>query len=211
MLRAIAWFARNPVAANLLMSIFVVSGLGALLTLHQEEFPSMDVKVITVSMAYLGAAPEEVEEGVCVRIEEALEGTEGIEKLLTFAREGACTVQSMLFDNANQTEVLNEIKSKVDSINTFPVETEKPVVSRMTITSDVLQVAVHGETDERTLKEIGKEIRDEIAALDGVSTVEQEYVRPYEISIEVSEEALRRYGITLEQVSLAIKKTKKTN
>ena len=106
MLRAIAWFARNPVAANLLMSIFVVSGLGALLTLHQEEFPSMDVKVITVSMAYLGAAPEEVEEGVCVRIEEALEGTEGIEKLLTFAREGACTVQSMLFDNANQTEVL---------------------------------------------------------------------------------------------------------
>ena len=204
MLRAIAWFAKNPVAANLLMSIFVVSGLGALFTLHQEEFPSMDVKVITVSMAYLGAAPEEVEEGVCVRIEEALEGTEGIEKLLTFAREGACTVQSMLFDNANQTEVLNEIKSKVDSINTFPVETEKPVVSRMTITSDVLQVAVHGETDERTLKEIGKEIRDEIATLDGVSTVEQEYVRPYEISIEVSEEALRRYGITLEQVSLAI-------
>ena len=204
---AIAWFTRNPVAANLLMSIFLVGGIGALMTLHQEEFPSMDVKVVTVSMAYLGAAPEEVEEGVCVRIEEALEGTEGIEKMITFAREGACTVQSMLFDNAKQTEVLNEIKSKVDSINTFPVETEKPVVSRMTITSDVLQIAVFGNTDERTLKEVGKEIRDEVAALDGISTVELQYVRPYEISIEVSEEALRRYGITLQQVSQVIRNT----
>ena len=203
----ITWFTRNPVAANLLMAILVTGGIMALFTLHQEQFPSMDVRVVNVSVAYLGAAPEEVEEGVCIRIEEALEGTEGIEKLITNAREGSCSVQAMLFDDANQNEALNEIKSQVDGINTFPIETEKPTVSKLTITSDVLQLAIYGDADERTLKEIGKELRDELSVIDGISTLSLNYVRPYEISIEVSENALRRYGITLEQVAQVIRNT----
>ena len=204
---AIAWFTRNPVAANLLMVILVTGGIMALMTLHQEEFPSMDVRVVNVSVAYLGAAPEEVEEGVCIRLEEALEGTEGIEKLMTNAVEGSCQVRAMLFEDANQTEVLNEVKSQVDGINTFPLETEKPIVSKMTITKDVLQVALYGDTDERTLKELGKNIRDDLSAIDGVSTIGLNYIRPYEISIEVSESELRRYGITIEHVSRAIRNT----
>jgi multidrug efflux pump subunit AcrB len=207
MYTAISWFTRNPVAANLLMAILVAGGIMALLTLHQEEFPNMDVRVVNVSVAYLGAAPEEVEEGVCVRIEEVLEGTAGIEKLMTNANEGVCSVQAMLFDDANQTETLNEIKSQIDGINTFPLETEKPIVSKMTITRDVLQIALFGDTDERTLKELGKEIRDELSIIDGVSTIGLSYVRPYEISIEVSESAMRRYGITLEQVAQVIRNT----
>tara|TARA_A100001037_G_scaffold110832_2_gene101164 strand:- start:1930 stop:5103 length:3174 start_codon:yes stop_codon:yes gene_type:complete len=204
---AIAWFTRNPVAANLLMVILVTTGLMALMTLHQEEFPSMDVRVVNVTVPYLGAAPEEVEEGVCIRIEEALEGTEGIEKLMTSANEGTCSVQAMLYDDANQTETLNEIKSQVDGINTFPLETERPIVSKLTITRDVLQIAVFGDTDERTLKELGKEIRDELTMIKGVSTIGLNYIRPYEISIEVSESALRRYGITLDHVARIIRNT----
>ncbi|MFP6815600.1 MAG: efflux RND transporter permease subunit, partial [Pseudomonadales bacterium] len=189
------------------MFIMIVGGILALFTVHQEQFPSMDVRVVNVSVAYLGAAPEEVEEGVCIRIEEALEGTEGVEKIQTSASEGLCSVTAMLYEDANSNEALNEIKSQVDGINTFPIETEKPIVSKMTITSDVLQIAIFGDTDEKTLKEYGKELRDELASIDGVSTVALNYVRPYEISIEVSEYDLRRYRITLEQVAQIIRNT----
>ena len=204
---AISWFTKNPVAANLLMFVLIVGGIMSLLTVHQEQFPSMDVRVVTVTVPYLGAAPEEVEQGVCIRVEEALKGTDGIEKIQTSASEGTCSVVAMLFEDADQSDVLNEIKSQVDGINTFPKETEKPIVSKLVITSGVLQVALFGNTDERTLKEIGKEIREDIAAIDGISTVSLQFVRPYEISIEVSEENLRRYGLTLEQVSGAIRST----
>ena len=207
MYTAISWFTRNPVAANLLMFVLLIGGCLALFNVHQEEFPSMDVRVVNVTVPYLGAAPEEVEEGVCIRVEEALEGTEGIEKLLSAAREGSCSVQAMLYEDANQTEALNEIKSQVDGINTFPLETEKPIVSKLTITSDVLQIAVYGDTDERTLKELGKELRDELSMIDGISKIALNYVRPYEISIEISEDTLRRYGITLEQVARVIRNT----
>jgi multidrug efflux pump subunit AcrB len=204
---AITWFTKNPVAANLLMFVLIVGGVLSLLTVHQEQFPSMDVKVVQITVPYLGAAPEEVEQGVCIRIEEALRGTDGIEKIQTSASEGTCSVTAMLFEDADQIDVLNEIKSQVDGINTFPAETEKPIVSKITITSGVLQVALFGNTDERTLKELGKEIRDDIAAIDGVSTVSLQFVRPYEISIEVSEETMRRYGLTLDQVSRVIRNT----
>jgi len=204
---AISWFTKNPVAANLLMFVLVIGGILSLLTVHQEEFPNMDVRMITVSVPYLGAAPEEVEQGVCIRIEEALKGTDGIEKIQTSASEGACAVMALLFEDADQIDVLNNVKSQVDGINTFPEETEKPIVSKVTITSGVLQIALSGDADERTLKEIGKEVRDDIAAIDGISTVNLKFVRPYEISIEVSEETLRRYGLTLEQVSHVIRNT----
>ncbi len=204
---AITWFSRNPVAANLLMFILLIGGGLALYTVHQEEFPSMDIKTVNITVPYLGAAPEESEQGVCIRIEEALEGVDGIEKLFSTASEGACNVAAMLFEDTNQTEALNEIKSQVDGINTFPVETEKPIVSKLTITHDLMEIAVSGQTSERTLKELGQEIRDEIVAIDGVSTAALQFVRPYEISIEISEDTLRRYGITLQQVAQIIRNT----
>ncbi len=204
---AIAWFTKNPVAANLLMFVLIVGGIMSLYTVHQEEFPNMDIRMVTVAVPYLGAAPEEVEQGVCIRIEEALKGTDGIEKIQSSASEGNCSVIAMLFDDASEIDVLNNIKSQVDGINTFPKETEKPIVSKVTLKQGVLQIALAGDTDERTLKEIGKEIRDDIAAIEGISTVSLEFVRPYEISIEVSEDSLRRYGLTLEQVSRVIRNT----
>ena len=187
MLAAITWFAKNPVAANLLMFVMLSGGVMALLTVHQEEFPSMDINMVSINVPYLGAAPEESEQGVCIRIEESLEGTNGVEKIQATASEGACTVMAMLFEDVNQIEVLNEIKSLVDGINTFPVETEKAIVSKITITHDLMQIALFGNTDERTLKEIGNQIREDIVAIDGVSRVSLQFVRPYEISIEISE------------------------
>ncbi|MEZ5557827.1 MAG: efflux RND transporter permease subunit [Pseudomonadales bacterium] len=205
MYNAIAWFTRNPVAANLLMSVLLIGGVLAMLTVHQEEFPNINTQVVSISVPYLGAAPEESEQGVCLRIEEAIEGVEGIDKIHSSATEGACSVQAELTMDADASETLNEIKSRVDGINSFPVETEKPIVSKMVIARGVAQIAVSGDTDERTLKEIGNELRDDLAAMDGISQVSLAYVRPYEISIEVSEYALRRYGLTLDQVAQTVR------
>jgi multidrug efflux pump subunit AcrB len=202
---AIAWFTRNPVAANLLMAVLLVGGVLALYTVHQEEFPNINTQMVSITVPYLGAAPEESEQGVCLRIEEAIEGVEGIDRLHTTAAEGACNVLAELLLDADANEALNEIKSRVDGITGLPVETEKPIVSKAVITRGVVQIAISGDVDERTLKEIGKEVRDDIAAMDGISQVTLAYVRPYEISIEVSEQVLRRYGLTLDQVANAVR------
>ena len=202
---AIHWFAHNPVAANLLMVLLLLGGAFGAITTNQEEFPNFDVKVVNIQVPYLGAAPIEVERSVCIRVEESIEGLEGIEKIRSVATEGMCNVVAELLVDANEISVLNEIKSRVDGINSFPTETEKPIVSKLALTRRVVQVAVSGDTDERTLKEIARELRDDIAAVKGISQVSVEYIRPYEISVEVAERELRRYGITLNQVSQAIR------
>ena len=202
---AINWFANNPVAANLAMIILLLGGAFGALTTNQEEFPSIDIGMVQIHVPYLGAAPIEAEKAVCVRIEESIEGLEGIDKVRSAATEGMCGVYAELKMDAQEIAVLNEIKSRVDGINSFPVETEKPVISKLTMAKRVLQIAVSGNTDERTLKEIARELRDEISAINGISLVNVSYVRPYEISIEISELELRRYGITLNQVSQAIR------
>ena len=119
----IAWFANNHVAANLLLGLVILSGLAALPRMPQKSFPDIDVNIITVSVLYLGAAPEEVEEGVCIRIEEELEGVLGIDKISSIANEGVCTVQVELFEDADSSRALDDVKNRVDAIDTFPEET----------------------------------------------------------------------------------------
>ncbi len=203
--RAIAWFTGNPVAANLLMAVLLVGGGLAMLTVQQEEFPNIDTQVVSITVPYLGAAPEEAEQGVCVRVEDAIEGVEGIDKIRSTASEGACTVLAELDMEADANEALNEIKSRVDGINSFPEETEKPIVSKLEISKQVAQIAVSGNVDERTLKEVGQQVRDDLAAMDGISQVTLNYVRPYELAIEVSQYNLRRYGLTLDDVARAVR------
>ena len=202
---AIAWFTRNPVAANLLMSVLCVGGVLSILTVNQEEFPSFKIPVVTIRVPYLGAAPEEVEQGVCIRVEEAIESVAGIDKIFTSASEGSCVVNAELNIDADQVVALNEIKGRVDAINSFPAETEKPIVSMMALHRNVLYTALSGEADERILKEVAQELRDDLTAIEGVSQVIVAYIRPYEISIEVSEYALRRHGITFEQITHAVR------
>ncbi len=207
MKRIIGWFVGNPVGANLLMMILIVGGLISVFQLRQEEMPAIDLGLIEVSVVYLGAAPEEVENGVSLRIEEALEGIQGVERITSTSSEGRSRVMVEIEDGADRVQVLNEVKSQVDAIITFPVETERPIVSLLTLLNDGMEIAIYGNADERTLKELALEMREEIATLPGISRVEVTYVRPDEISIEVSEETLRRLGLTFDQVADAVRRT----
>ena len=156
----ITWFVDNPVAANLLMAVLVVGGLATLLTVRQEEFPSVDLDVVQISVPYLGATPEEAEEAVCVRIEEAIEGTPGIDRVSSLAVEGACLVTVELATGVNTDRAASDLESRVNAITSFPAETEKPITSLLVMQHDVFQIAVSGPADERTLKVLGQELRD---------------------------------------------------
>jgi multidrug efflux pump subunit AcrB len=204
--RAIAWFAENHVAANLLMLLLVVGGLASLPRINQKSFPDINVEAISIGVPFLGATPEEVEEGVCVRIEEEIQGIEGIEEITSTAAEGSCGVTALLLSGYPVDRALTEIKNAVDSITTFPEETERPIVSHFSIRRNALQIALHGDVSERSLKTFGERGRDAISALPDVTQVELRSVRPYEISIEVPEESLRRHGITFDDVVRAVRR-----
>jgi multidrug efflux pump subunit AcrB len=166
--RIITWFVDNPVAANLMMFIFLAGGAMSLATMHKEEFPSIEPGVIQVLIPYLGAAPEEVEEAVCIRVEEAVEGITGIDRVSSTAMEGSCMVMLETLPNADVSKVLNEVKGKVDGISTFPAETEKPVITNLAFNGQTILVALSGNADEKTLKFYGDKLRNEIASLDGI-------------------------------------------
>jgi multidrug efflux pump subunit AcrB len=201
----IAWFASNHVAANLLLALIVLSGLIAIVAMPQKSFPDLDIPIISISVPYLGAAPEEVEQGVCIRIEEELEGIEGVEQIRSNSNEGLCTVSVELFDDTDTSKALDDVKNRIDAIDTFPVETEQPIVNLTTVIRPVLDIAVTGTADERTLKIIGQQVRDDIAKLPGVTQVELRNTRPYEVSIEVSETSLRRHGLSFDDVAQAVR------
>jgi len=205
--RAIAWFAHNTVAANLLMVVILFAGGLSLTRVKQEVFPEFSLDLITVSVEYLGAAPEEVEDAVCVRIEEAVQGVDGIKRITSTADENFGTVAIELELGADTARALDDIKSRVDAIDTFPAETEKPVVRELTNRRQVVDVAVWGDADRRTLKVLAERVRDELSALPGITLVELANVPPYEISIEVSEDALRRHGLTFDRVADAVRRS----
>ncbi len=205
--RIITWFVDNPVAANLMMFIFLAGGAMSLASMHKEEFPSIEPGVIQVLIPYLGAAPEEVEEAVCIRVEEAVEGIAGIDRVSSTAMEGSCMVMLETLPNADISKVLNEVKGKVDGISTFPAETEKPVITNLAFNGQTILVALSGNADEKTLKFYGDKLRNEIASLDGISQVAVNYSRPYEISIEVSENILRQYNLSLSEVANAVRRS----
>ena len=202
----IEWFARNAVAANLLMIILLGGGLYSVATIKKESQPPIDTNFITVSMPFLGSSPEDVEEGILVKIEEAIQDIEGLQEIISTGRRGSGTVQIEVRSGYDVPEVMNEIKSRVDSISTFPDNTEKPIVSRTRFQQQVNLVSVYGDVDERTLKEYAKQVRNEIVSLPGITRAEVLGSRPYEISIEVSEFTLEQYGMTLSEVAAAIRR-----
>ena len=200
----LAWFAANHVAANILMIFILVSGVLSLFNVVIEVFPELETDMVTVRVPYRGASPAEAEEGVCIRVEEAIASVEGIKRIRSMASENLGTVTIELEEDADNREVLDDIKAAVDRIETFPVETEKPVVSEVDTRRRVITVVLHGDASEKTLKALAERVRDELTALEGISQVEIAGVRNYEISIEVSEEALRRYGLSFEHVANAV-------
>ena len=207
MTRVIDWFARNTVAANLLMVFIVVSGAISAFTVKQEVFPEFSMDRISIEVPYLGAAPQEVEEAVNIRIEEAVQGVDGIKQIISTASEGMGSVMIELELGADARKVVDDVKSNVDAIDTFPVETEKPVVREITARRQVIDVAVSGQTDELTLKTIAEQVRDDLSAFPEITQVDIVNARPYEISIEVSEAALRRHGLSFDDVANAVRQS----
>jgi multidrug efflux pump subunit AcrB len=202
----INWFARNSVAANLLMVILLAGGFYTVLTIKKEIQPRVDTNFITVGVPFLGATPLDVEEGVVIKIEEAIQDIEGIEEIESTARRGFGNVQVEVHADYEVTEIMDQVKNRVDAISTFPDNTEKPVISRTQFQQQVVIVSVYGDVNERTLKEFAKQVRNEIVTLPGVTRAEFFGERPYEISIEVSEFTLQGYGMTLSEVAQAVRR-----
>ncbi|MEM8962620.1 MAG: efflux RND transporter permease subunit [Acidobacteriota bacterium] len=200
----VSWFAGHHVAANLLMIFVLISGALALGRLVIETFPEFSVDTITVRVPYLGAAPEETEEGVVIKVEEAIASIQGIKRIRSTASEGYGVVTIEIDEDADNRQVLDEVKAAVDRIDTFPNETEQPIVSEVLTRRQVMSVAVYGDVPQRTLREIAERVRDDLTALDDITQADLSGVPPYEISIEISEEALRRYGLSFAQVSNAV-------
>jgi multidrug efflux pump subunit AcrB len=204
---AIAWFAENSVAANLLMVLVLAAGLAALPSIKQQTFPDVDVDIIQIGVPYLGASPSEVEEGVCIRIEEELQGVDGIDQMTSSSAEGACGVTLEIIAGHPTDRALSEIKNAVDSISTFPAETEKPIVNHIALRRNTLQIALSGDASEHALRLYGEKVREGLLSLPEVTQVGLSSVRAYEISIEVSETSLRRYGLTFDEVARAIRRS----
>ena len=205
--RMIDWFARNSVTANLLAVCLIVGGIIAVLNVNSEVFPNISLDRVNIQVPYLGAAPDDVERAVCVRIEEAIQGLDGIKQITSTAVEGMGTVMVELELGADPRRVLDDIKGRVDAIDTFPEETEKPIVRELLARSQVVDLAISGDADEFALKAAAERVRDELTAIPEISQVDVTSARPYEISIEVSEAALRRHGLTFDAVANAVRRS----
>jgi multidrug efflux pump subunit AcrB len=203
---AIRWMAKNHVAANILMFVLIVGGLLRGYSIKQEVFPEVDLDRVQVSVAYPGAGPEEVEEGILLQIEENLTGIDGIKEITSSASEGIGIVTAEVASREDPDLVLQDIKSEVDRIVTFPEDAEKPIIAKLVNRAEVISVVVYGEVSDKVLREQAEEIREELLALEGITQVDLSGVRPYEISIEIPEENLRRYGLTLEEVARRIRR-----
>ncbi|OQY26292.1 MAG: hypothetical protein B6244_14030 [Candidatus Cloacimonetes bacterium 4572_55] len=201
----LTWFAKNSVTANLLMGFILISGFMTIFTIKQEVFPEISADRVVITVMYLGAAPEEVEEGVCIRIEEEIQSLDGIKKITSVAMEGVGSVTVEAVPNSDLRRLLDDIKTRVDGIDTFPEETEKPVVSEVLNRKQVVTIAVSGDVGERVLKSMGEQVRDDLLQLPEITQIDLVASRPYEISIEVSEKALRRYGMTFDEVARAVR------
>ncbi len=206
MKNAVAWFAENHVAANLLMLFLLAAGIFTGITMKIEVFPETELDIISVRISYSGASPAEVEEAVLRRIEEQVAGLAGIERIDSLAREGLGTVTIEVMKGWDVKKLLDEVKAEVDRITTFPDEADKPVVRALTRRSRVINVAVFGNASEATIKRLAEKIQDDITNLPGITLAELSGVRTEEVSIEISEETLRRHGLTLGQVAEAIRK-----
>ncbi|MDH3744535.1 MAG: efflux RND transporter permease subunit [Acidobacteriota bacterium] len=203
--RIINWFAANGVAANLLMVFIVAMGFFSISNIKLEVFPEFATDIIQIAIPYPGAAPEEAEEGVVVRVEEAIQDLEGIDDIRSTAAENMGQVSVFLVQGVDGQKLLNDIKARVDAIDSFPDEAEEPVIEEIIRRTQVIEVAVSGPAEEWTLKRLGERVRDDLSALPEISQVELVAARPYEISIEVSEETLRRYGLSFKQVAEAVR------
>jgi len=197
--------AGNHVAANLLMFVLVIAGIIKMFSMKQEIFPEVTLDMIQVMVVYPGAGPEEVEEGIILKIEDNLTGIDGIKEITSTASEGLGVVMAEIRSDVDPDVVLQNIKSEVDRIVTFPQRAEKPVITKLLNLREVISVAIYGDVSPLVLREQAEMIREELLENKDITQVSLGGVRNHEIAIEITEETLRRYGLTLDQVAARIK------
>ncbi|MDI5874478.1 efflux RND transporter permease subunit [Shewanella xiamenensis] len=200
----LAWFARNSVAANLLMWALLIGGMFSTVLINKEVFPSFNLNLLSITVAYPGAAPQEIEEGINIKIEEAIQDINGIKKVTSVASEGVGSITVEVEDDYDVQIVLDEAKLRLDAISTFPVNIEKPQIFKIEPENNVIWVSVYGDMSLHDMKELAKSVRDDLTQLPAVTRAKVTGVRDYEIGIEVSEDKLREYGLTFSQVATAV-------
>lgn len=195
-------FAKNPVFANFMTLSIILAGSLAGMTMNRELFPEFSLDMVSVRVVWPGADPEDVEEGICTKIEEAIDGLEGIKEYTSVASENYGNVMIEAYQGADIDEVKERVVNAIDTISTFPEDAEEPIVEEIVLREEVMGVALSGEgIPERTLKERAEDIKDDLRHLPQISQVQIIGTRDYEINIEVSEDRLREYGLTFDQVA----------
>ncbi len=207
--KIIKWWASNSVAANLLMIALFIGGIVSFLTIDREMEPYIEFPGAVVDVTWLGASPEDVEEQIVVRLEEALSTVQGVHRMQSFAGESGGTIVVEGTSDLDEGRFLEEVKRKVDAINTFPAAAERPQMRLFRNRDEVIRVAVSGDesVSERELKRFAEKTRREIAQFSTVPDVELFGVRGEEVSIEVSEDALRAFGLTISDVASAVRRS----
>jgi len=198
----VAWFQGNHAAANILMLFFLVAGLASLTQMVRETFPTIDPRIISVTVPYPGATPGDVESGITRRVEEAVIGVQGVKRVESNAQESLGIITIELEDFVNGEEVLNDIETEIDALQDFPPENAEEVnIVRIKPRSAVLTLVVYGDAPRTALREWAETIEDQLIGLPDVSLVELAGTRDREISIEISETKLRQYNLTLGQIA----------
>ncbi len=203
----IKWMASNQVAANILMLTFIVGGFLLAPQIKQEVFPEIELDQIRVAVTFPGAGPLEVEDGIVRPIEQAVSGVDDVKRIRGSATEGRGTVTIELLDGTDADVALNDIKSEIDRITTFPEQAEEPVVSKLTNRQEAISFMIYGDASELALRQHAERIRDELLSMPEISQVDLAAVRPYEISVEISEATLRAFNLTLADVAASIRRS----
>jgi len=202
---AVAWMARNPVASNLLMLLVLLGGFFGLTRMKTEVFPEFELDVVTVTVQYPGASPEEVEQGVVLAVEEAVRGLDGVKRVTSSANDSVASINLELFIDTNSDRVLSDVKTAVDSIRSLPVDTEEPQVSLMASRSQVISLVLSGELPPSTFYDLGERVRSELLASPEITQVEVTGLPDLELSIEIDRATLQAYGLTIDDVATQIR------
>lgn len=201
----IAWMAGNSVAANLIMALCLVGGFFAFRTIKQEVFPEFTRDIVTVSVVYPGASPDEVEEGVILPIEDAVQGLDGVEEVVSTARENIGTVQVEAVSGTDMQEFSDDIQSEIDHITTFPDDTEEPEVEVASHRHGVLNLVLYGQVDRKTLHRLAENTRDQFLQNPDITQVDIAGLPELEIKVEIPQNTLRRYNLTLGEIANRIR------
>ena len=203
----IAWMVRNRVTPNLMMWVFLLGGLFCLLRIKQEVFPQYDLDMVSVMVPYPGSSPEEVEQGIVLAVEEAIRGLEGIKEVTAVAAEGRGMVTAELLQGSDQQKIYQDIKQEIDRITTFPEDAEEPEVTLLMRRRQVVTMQLYGDVSEWVLRELAEQVRDSLLTERGITQVELEGAREYEVQVLVDQDTLRTYGLTLQDVADTIRRT----